>query len=48
MLKFAVPYDEDDHGDTDVWHRLTAALQQFRHSSSSGGGEVSSPQMKHR
>ena len=30
MMKFVVPYDEDDHGDTGVWHSLTAALQQFR------------------
>ena len=26
-MKFVVPYDEDDNGDTDVWHSLTAALQ---------------------
>ena len=30
MMKFVVPYDEDDYGDTDVWHSLIAALQQFR------------------
>lgn len=30
MMKFAVPYDDGDYGDTDVWHSLTAALQQFR------------------
>ena len=30
MMKVVVPYDEDDHGDTDVWHRLTVALQQIR------------------
>ena len=43
MMKFVVPCDEDDYGDTDVWHSLIAALQQlrqfllFRHS---GGGVV--------
>ena len=25
MMKFAVPYDEDDYGDTDVWHSLRGA-----------------------
>ena len=26
MMKFDVPYDEDDYGDTDVRQSLTAAL----------------------
>ena len=30
MMKFVVPYDEDDYGDTDVWLSLAVALQQFR------------------
>ena len=30
MKKFVVPYDDDDYGDTDVWHSLTAAFQKFR------------------
>ena len=30
MMKYVVPYDEDDYGDTGVWHSLTAASQQFR------------------
>ena len=29
-MKLVVPCDEDDYGDTDIWHSLTAASHQFR------------------
>ncbi|GFU44880.1 hypothetical protein NPIL_604921 [Nephila pilipes] len=50
MMKFAVPCDEDDYGDTDVWHSLTAASQQFRQCSTgtSKGRVVSSGEPRGR
>lgn len=29
MMKFSIPYDEDDYGNTDVWLSLTANLRHF-------------------
>lgn len=30
IMKFVVPYNEDDFGGSNVWHSLIAALHKFR------------------